>query len=159
LSDSTTALLTVVPAIFQAIGMVLIARSSDRTGERRYHAAASAGMAAIGLLTAALIGNPIAAFAALSVTALGIWGTVGPFWAIPTSYLSRSAAAGGIALINSIGNLGGFAGPYAIGLIKEHTHSFTAALSAVSGFLLLAAILILFTAKASTPGAAKETAA
>ena len=119
LTDSQTALLAAIPALFQAIGMNVIGRSSDRTGERKVHLAASAAIAAVSLILAGLIKNPYIGLGALSLTAFGIWGTVGPFWAMPTSRLTRTQAAVGIGLINSVGNLGGFAGPYLVGLIHS----------------------------------------
>lgn len=143
--DSMTALLTVIPAIFQATGMVLIAWHSDREGERRWHFAFSIGVAATGLVLAATINNPIFAFAALSLTAFGIWGTVGPFWAIPTAMFSAESAAAGIALINSIGNLGGFAGPYLMGLAKSYFSTFSCSLFLLAVSLVVAAVLIIRT--------------
>jgi ACS family tartrate transporter-like MFS transporter len=143
--DSTTALLTVIPAVFQALGMILMAWHSDRKAERRWHFAASISLAAIGLLLAGSIQNPMLALAALSLTAFGIWGTVGPFWAIPTSMFSAEAAAAGIALINSVGNLGGFAGPYLIGLAKTCTTNFSCSLYLLAVSLLVAGVLVLTT--------------
>ena len=72
----------------------------------------------------------------LSIAAFGIWGTLGPFWAMPTALLRGTAAAGGIALVNSIGNVGGFVGPYLMGWVRDATGGFTA------GLLTLAAILV-----------------
>lgn len=142
LTDSQTALLSAIPAVLQAAGMILIAWNSDRTGERCRHVAASTIIAAGGLLvSAAIAGNPTLSLCALSVAAFGIWGTVGPFWALPTARLSPAAAAVGIALINSVGNLGGFAGPYLVGFIKQHTHNFTYALAAMALSLLIVGIL------------------
>lgn len=141
--DSQTALLSSIPAIFQALGMVLIAGNSDRTGERRFHLAASALLAAVGLTCAGLLPNPQLALFALCLTAMGIWGTVGPFWALPTGYLSASEAAAGIGLINSVGNLGGFAGPSIVGKIKSLSHSFALSLLFMAGSLVFAAILVL----------------
>ncbi len=141
--DSTTALLSTIPALFQAAGMLIVAGHSDSTGERRGHVAASAAIAAVSLALSGFCPTPALALLALSFAALGIWGTVGPFWALPTAFLPPAAAAGGIALINSVGNLGGFAGPYIIGLVKKQSGSFTCALLVVSGSLLLASLLAL----------------
>lgn len=138
---SEIALLSVIPAICQAAGMLIVARSSDRSGERRLHMAVSALIAAIGLFASALVHDPVLALVALSVTAFGIWGTVGPFWAMPTASLSKVSAAAGIALINSVGNLGGFAGPYIVGLIKGSTSSVGLALNVMGLVLLLAGLL------------------
>lgn len=144
-SDSVTALLSAIPAVFQALGMLLVAGMSDRRGERQWHVAVSGWLAAAGLLATSVAPNPVVALISLSVTAFGLWGVVGPFWAIPTATLPRAAAAGGIALINSVGNLGGFAGPFLVGLIKNSTHSFFASLAVLASSLVLAGVLVLLT--------------
>ena len=139
--DAQTALLSAIPAAFQAIGMVVIARSSDKTGERRWHLATSAAIAVVGLIAASVFHNPIIAFAGLCLTAFGIWGTVGPFWALPRAFLTGTSAAAAIALINSVGNLGGFAGPFIVGAIKLHSANFASSLLFIAGSLLFGAIL------------------
>ena len=97
---------------------------------------------------------PTLALAALSLAALGIFGAFGPFWAMPTAFLGGSAAAGGIALINSIGNLGGFVGPSLIGLVHESTQSFAGGLLALAASLLVAGLLALCVSRASLAGSA-----
>jgi ACS family tartrate transporter-like MFS transporter len=77
----------------------------------------------------------------LSIAAFGIWGTLGPLWTWPTSFLRGTAAAGGIALVNSIGNVGGFAGPFLIGWIRETTGGFSAGFLTLAGFLVAAAVI------------------
>ena len=77
----------------------------------------------------------------LSIAAFGIWGTLGPLWTFPTAFLRGTAAAGGIALVNSIGNIGGFAGPSLIGWVRDATGGFTAGLLTLAGFLITAAII------------------
>ncbi|MBX9673498.1 MAG: MFS transporter [Candidatus Obscuribacterales bacterium] len=118
-SNSAIALLSAIPALFQGLGMVLIARSSDRRQERTLHMVVSAGIITLGFLASALIPDNHLKIAALSITAFGIWGTVGPFWAAARAALPAQTQATGIAFINSIGALGGFAGPYFIGVIKS----------------------------------------
>lgn len=147
IDDSTTAMLSAIPAVFQALGMLMVAGHSDRKGERRWHVALSAWLAAGGLLATSVSPNPLVALASLSLTAFGLWGVVGPFWAIPTATLPPLAAASGIAFINSVGNLGGFAGPYIVGLIKNTTHSFFASLAALACSLVLSGLLVLSTRK------------
>src|SRR5690242_1554285 len=111
LSSAASTLLSALPYLAAAIAMVAIARHSDRAGERRRHVAVPAFTAAAGLMLGALVqGHPVPAFLALCVAAAGIWGTLGPFWSLPTTFLSGVAGAGGIALINSVGNVGGFVG-------------------------------------------------
>jgi len=142
-SDLLIGVLSAFPYIVAVIGMVWIGRHSDRTGERRWHVAGPALLAAGGLLMCGFTSTPGLALGALSLAALGIWGALGPFWAMPTAMLNRSGAAAGIAWINSVGNLGGFIGPYAVGLLSETTHSLTIPMGALSASLIVAAILAL----------------
>lgn len=146
---SQTALLSAVPAAFQALGMILIAGNSDKTGERRFHLAFSATTAVAGLVVASVVPDPLIALFGLCLTAFGIWGTVGPFWALPTAFLTTTSAPAAIGLINSIGNLGGFAGPYIVGAIKEHSSSFSASLLFMACSLLFGAILAVSMPKAA----------
>ena len=112
--------------------MVLVAAHSDRTGERCLHIAGASGVAAAGFFGCALVQSPVFAVMFLSISAAGLLSAHGPFWPLPSKFLSGAAAAGGIALINSLANLSGFVGPYAIGLLNDASGSFR------SGFLLLA---------------------
>ena len=82
--------------------------------------------------------------AALTLTAFGVLGWLGPFWALPTAFLKEQAAAGGIALINSVGAMGGFVGPYLLGAVKERTGSFTWGLLTLAGFLVAAAVIVMW---------------
>jgi MFS transporter, ACS family, tartrate transporter len=134
-----------VPFAVAAVAMVLVAKSSDRTGERRIHLALCAMAAAVGFFAAAYANNPILEVACISLAASGVLSCVGPFWATVSGMLTEAAAAGGIALINSVGNLGGFAGPYASGFIVTATHNFGAALLTMGAALTLAAAVALLT--------------
>jgi cyanate permease len=136
-----------IPFAAAALAMVLVARSSDQRGERRIHLALCALAGSVGFFAAAYARNPILELACITIAAAGTSSCVGPFWAIPSSILSEEAAAGGIALINSVGNLGGFAGPYAAGYILEKTHNFSAALITMGIALGLAAIVGFFSSK------------
>ncbi len=147
LSDSQTALVTVLPAIFQAIGMIVIAKSSERTGERRLHVAASATIAAVGFVLTSMIDNPWLSLVTLSMTAFGIWGTVGPFWSLSTAILPQRIKAAGIGFVNSTGNLGGFVGPYIVGAIKQSTGNFHYGLYTMAASLIMAGILSFFSEK------------
>jgi len=142
-SDLLVGVLSALPYVVAAIGMVWIGRHSDVTGERRWHVAGPALLAAVGLLSCGFTETAGLALATLSIAALGIWGALGPFWAMPTALLSRSAAAAGIAWINAVGNLGGFIGPYAVGLMNDLTGGFAAAMVALASSLVVAAILAL----------------
>ena len=104
--------------------MVVVGRHSDRTGERRWHVAVPALVGAAGFVLTIAVSSAASVLAltgALSLAAMGIWGALGPFWALPPAFLRRPAAAGGVALVNSVGNLGGFAGPTLVGYVRDAT--------------------------------------
>jgi ACS family tartrate transporter-like MFS transporter len=144
LSSATIVLLTAIPYVSATIGMVIIGSRSDRTGERRWHVAVPCLIGATGfVLTVLAPATPGFALATVSVAAFGIWGTLGPFWTLPTAFLRGTGAAGGIALVNSIGNVGGFVGPLLMGWIREWTGGFTAGLLTLAAILVLAAALVL----------------
>jgi MFS transporter, ACS family, tartrate transporter len=144
----TTGFINAIPPIAAVICMVLWARHSDRTGERNWHVFIACVVAASGLAMAAFASSLVPVVVALVIVNIGISSAKPPLWAIPTTFLTGASAAAGIAAVNSIGNLGGFAGPYLIGWIKETTGSFEGGLIAVSAMLVLSAILILFQPKA-----------
>ncbi|MCC7527258.1 MAG: MFS transporter [Candidatus Melainabacteria bacterium] len=147
LTDGETALVTVIPALFQALGMIVIAKSSQRTGERRLHVASSAIIAAVGFILTSMISNPWMALVSLSITAFGIWGTVGPFWSLATGLLPPRVKAAGIGFVNSTGNLGGFVGPHLVGIMKQATGGFHGGLYTMAASLILAGILSFFSEK------------
>jgi ACS family tartrate transporter-like MFS transporter len=130
-------LVSAIPYLTAAIAMVLYGQHSDRTGERRWHVAIAAFTGAAALMSAASASSLVAVVAAISVAMLSVSSMVGPFWALPTKLLKGSAAAAGIALINSIGNLGGFFGPYMIGSVRTSTGSFGGGLLIAGGTLAL----------------------
>jgi ACS family tartrate transporter-like MFS transporter len=142
-SDLVLGILVAIPYAVAALAMVLVGGHSDRSAERRWHIAGPALAGAAGLATSAALEQPALALAGLCLAALGIWSALGPFWTLPTTFLSGIAAAGGIALINSLGNLGGFVGPWALGLLKQATGSFRAGLAFLAASLLVAALLAL----------------
>ncbi len=135
-SDLLVGFISALPYIAAAIGMVLLGWSSDRSGERFWHVALPSLFGAAGFAASAFLHSPVLAMLALTVAAVGDLGSRGPVWALPGRFLSGSALAGGIALINTLGSLGGFVGPYAVGLVKDATGSFT------GGLLLLALMLV-----------------
>jgi MFS transporter, ACS family, tartrate transporter len=96
--------------------------------------------------------HAILAFLALCLSATGIWSTLGPFWSVPTTFLSGTAAAGGIALINSVGNVGGFVGPVVVGILKQRTHQFASGLVVLAGTLVLAGLVALSLPEDERPG-------
>lgn len=137
-------LLTAIPYIIGAIGMVVLSRHSDRTRERRWHAAGAAFLGGAGLVAASLLSGHLAlALVALSFATVGILATMPLFWAMPTAYLSGPAAAGGIALINSLGLIGGFVSPFVIGWFKTATGSVNYGLYFVTALMVLGGIALL----------------
>ena len=142
-SDFGIGMLSALPFIGAAFAMVLIGRSSDLNGERRWHFTISAIVGAAGLILAATTRSPFLSLVAISIAAAGIWGTFGPFWATSSGCFTSTTAAGGIALINSIGNLGGFAGPYVVGMVKQASHSFAGGMLAMAVSVLGAGVLAL----------------
>ncbi|MFM0122250.1 MFS transporter [Paraburkholderia sp. RL18-101-BIB-B] len=137
-------LLTMIPYGAAAIAMVLLGRSSDRSKERRWHVALPAVIGAIGLVASTLVPHSVAlAVVSLTFATIGILGALCQFWAIPPAFLGGAAAAAGIALINSVGNLAGFVSPYLVGWIKDMTHSTDMGLYCVAASLLVAAAIVL----------------
>ncbi|WP_315747709.1 MULTISPECIES: MFS transporter [unclassified Bradyrhizobium] len=143
LSSFAVGFLNAVPATVAVVVMILWARHSDRTGERTWHVVLACLLSAAGLALAGLATGVIAVLAALTLVNVGISSSKPPLWSMPTMFLSGSAAAAGIATINSIGNLGGFVGPAVIGWIKDRTGSFDGGLYFVAGLLVISAVLTL----------------
>jgi sugar phosphate permease len=137
------ALISAIPYLAAAIAMVFAGAHSDRTGERRLHIAVAALVGVVGMIATASVSGPIAGVVALSIAAIGIWSAVPVFWSLPTTFLSGTAAAGAIALINSFGNLGGFVGPYVIGRVHDATSSYSVGLLVIAGSLVGSVLLAL----------------
>ena len=142
-SNTTVGLLVMVPYLAGLLAMVLVSRSSDRKLERRYHAAIPALIAGIALLSLGATRSTFFSIVLLSIVALGIYSVYGPYYSLPSEFLSGFAAASGIALISSVANLGGFVGPYAIGAIKERTGSMYGGLAFCGVSLFVSATLML----------------
>jgi MFS family permease len=144
LSNLEVGLVVMLPTLASALAMVAWTRHSDAARERRWHVALPAFAGCIGLAASAYVSDPIPSTIALSVALVGIYAAIATSWTLPTAFLTGTAAAGGLALINSIGNLGGFAGPYFMGWIKNATGEYSLALLiigiglAVSGLIALA---------------------
>jgi MFS family permease len=135
-------LLTMIPWGVTAIAMVLIGRHSDRTGERTYHIAICVAAGGLGLALSAIPGISGAfGLFALTIACAGLVSSSSTFWSLPTLYLSGTAATAGIAMINSIGNLGGQVGPYIIGFISNRFHSMTIALFTLASLCWLSAFI------------------
>jgi nitrate/nitrite transporter NarK len=136
-------LITSLPYIAGTISIVWWGHHSDKTMERRYHVALPLSVAAGGIAISTLLDDPPMKMAALTIAGLGIFGNLAVFWTLPTAFLSGPAAAGGIALINSIGNLAGFAGPYLMGYMRDWTGTYTAGLLCLSALGLMAMGIVL----------------
>src|ERR1700742_303177 len=132
-----------VPYLLAAICTVVVGWSSDRTNERRGHLAGCMATAAVGFAWAAQAGSISVALCAMSLVAIGLWSTMGPFWALTTRMIGGAAAAGGVAIITMLGAVGGFIGPYVTGRLRDSTHSFAGGLYLVGGLALVAAMLSL----------------
>ncbi|MEK6422721.1 MAG: MFS transporter [Burkholderia gladioli] len=142
-------LLSAIPYAAAVVGMILIARSADRRRERRWHVAIPAALGAIGLLLSVAWANQTAlAMVGLTLATIGILTTLPLFWSLPTAFLGGTAAAAGIALVNSIGNLAGFLSPYMIGWLKQATGSNSAGMVMLAAFLVLGGLLALSVPKA-----------
>jgi D-galactonate transporter len=137
-------ILTAIPYAAGAVGMVLVGKSADYHGERRWHVAIPAGLGAIGLILGVSLGShTVPAMIALSLAAFGILTTLPLFWSLPTAFLAGTAAAAGLAFINSIGNLAGFISPFAIGWIKDLTKSTDNGMYLIASLILLGGFLVI----------------
>jgi ACS family tartrate transporter-like MFS transporter len=142
-SNLRVGLLSAIPYVAAALAMVAVGLHSDRSGERRWHTALPAFAGALALTGAAYSTSVGPSIVLISVAVLGVFSMMGPFWAMPTSFLSGAAAAAGIAIINSIGNLGGFFGPLVIGMVRTSTGQFKGGLLLVSGALAVSGVVAL----------------
>ena len=149
-SDLEVGLFSALPYIAAALGMILIGRSSDRSGERIMHVAIPTAIGALGFIATGLLSSPLPAMMALAVAAVGDYGSRGPFWALPGKFLVGGSAAAAIALINSMGAVGGFVGPYAVGYLKDATGSFASPLFLLAGILLAGSAMTLLLRKSPT---------
>jgi ACS family tartrate transporter-like MFS transporter len=140
LDNLTVSMISALPYVAAAIGMIAIGASSDRSGERLLHVAVPSAIGALGFLASAYFTSPLPGMLALTVAAVGDLGTRGAFWALPTRFLTGSAAAAGIGLINTWASLGGFVGPYAVGYIRQATGSFSGGLMFLAALLMAAAV-------------------
>ena len=137
-TDLKVTMVAMIPHLAGLLGMLFFGWSSDRTGERRWHAAGAMVLGAAGYILVVLAGgNPLLVVAAFCIVAAGADGYFPGFWPLPTAFLTESAAAAAIGLINSFGNLGGFVGPYILGSVRTATNSFNI------GLVLLAISMVI----------------
>ena len=141
-SDFEVGLIATVPYIVATITMIFWSKSSDLRDERKMHSAIPLGVSAIALYAAGFVTDTVGAVSLISIALAGLYSFKSPFWALPSLFLSRETASISIAVINSIGNLGGFVGPYMIGIIKGSGNaSPTAALGFLSALLVIAFLM------------------
>jgi MFS transporter, ACS family, tartrate transporter len=143
MSNLQTGFVAAIPYAVGVVGIVWWGKHSDAKLERRFHTGFAIFIAAAGLTVAAFLDDPTAKMVAFSVAGFGIFGCLPVFWTLPTAFLSGAAAAGGIAIINSIGNLAGFVGPSVMGMIKDSTGSFTNGLLVLAGVAVVALVIVL----------------
>jgi MFS transporter, ACS family, tartrate transporter len=143
--DQVVAYLSALPNLCGVVGMILFSRSSDRTGERVWHVAVPCLLASAGLMGAALTlaVNPVVAMSCFCLAGFGIAASLPCFWNLPTAWIGPAAAAGGIAVINSIGNVSGYVAPQLVGVLHDATGSYEIPMIAASLCMLAAAACIL----------------
>lgn len=141
-STAEVGFIVFIPYAVAAVFVYFWSKRADRTGKRAWHSAVSMVLAGVGLLAAGYLlpVNPILAMIGLTVSAMGIYGAIAPFLSMPSAALTGAAAASGLALVNSLGNLGGFISPYAVGLLKDATGSNQSGLLFLSLCLFLTAV-------------------
>jgi MFS transporter, ACS family, tartrate transporter len=140
-SNALTPLVNAIPFAIAAVAMVFWSLHSDKSMERNWHAAVPAAMAGLALIACTVLKNPVLVMAALSLGITGIFCYVSIFWAVPSAMLTGPAAAAGLALINTVANIGSFAGPYAVGWVKNATGSFALGIVVLGLGPLLAAVI------------------
>lgn len=140
-SASSVGLVTAIPYVFAVIAMLAVSAWSDKTGNRRAAVAVPLVIGAIALVIGQQVHNPVANIVILVVVAMGVYSPYGPYWAIPAGYLKIGVLAGGLGLINALGNLGGFLGPYLVGWLTDATGSSVTGYYALAGLLVIGAIL------------------
>ena len=142
-SNLTTSWLSALPAGLGVVGMILFSRSSDRSGERVWHVIVAMGLGAAGLLlTGMTIGSAPLELIGLCVAGFGIGADLPVFWNLPTAYLGAATAAAGIAVINSIGNLSGYLAPQLVGVLRDQTGNYGAAMLTCGVLMIVSAVLV-----------------
>jgi ACS family tartrate transporter-like MFS transporter len=146
-----TGFIVALPYLLAMGAMVVLGYSSDRSGERAGHVAFGAFAGAIGMAGAVLLTNHAAIFASLCLACCGIYAALAVFWTLPSSLLRGTAAAAGLALLNSFSNLGGFFGPYLMGWAKQATGNYTLGMELLAGMLVLAGVSVICIGRAFFP--------
>jgi MFS transporter, ACS family, tartrate transporter len=149
-TNTTVGLLVMLPYLTAAVAMVLVSRSSDRRLERRFHVGVPVAVAGIALLCLGIAGSTFLSLILLSLVVAGGFSSNGPFWSMPSEFLTGVSAASGIALINSVANLGGFVGPTVIGVAARSSGSLRVALALASFSMFISAVLVMLLPKQLT---------
>jgi ACS family tartrate transporter-like MFS transporter len=145
ISNFEVGLIATVPYIVATLAMILWSRSSDNHDERKLHSAIPLAVAALALYAVGFVTDVVGAVTLISIALSGLYAFKSPFWALPTLFLSRETASISIAIINSIGNLGGFFGPYMIGVLKSSNNKNpTLALTFLSALLVVSFLMTIF---------------
>jgi ACS family tartrate transporter-like MFS transporter len=158
-SNTVVGALVMVPNLVGLIAMILVSRHSDRTLERRYHMAASVALAGIAFLLLGASDSPFLSVVFLSGVAIGSYSFLPVFFSVPGGFLSGFSAAAGIALVTSVANLGGFVGPFTVGLINQNTGSHYAGLMCAGIAFLVSAGLAAVLPQRSVPVADQPSGA
>jgi len=160
LSDMMTGVVSSLPYIVGTVGLIAWGWSSDRNKERRWHLIVASTLGALGLAFAGWSGASYWALLGMAAATVGIYGSRAAFWPMPSIFLTGTAAAGAIAMINAVGNLGGYVGPFVVGWVRDSTHSFAAGLYFLAACSLMAAVITFFAARAAgTPAAVPSPSA
>ncbi|MER5171109.1 MFS transporter [Thioclava kandeliae] len=141
-SDTVTGFLYAIPYLFAVLGLIYVPRSSDRKGERHWHMVLMAGVAALSMAGSAMASAPVLQMALLCVTAFCIYSIQAVIWALPGLFLTGARAAVGIATINSLANLGGYIGPFGIGLLRDATGNLSSGLYFMSAALVFGMVMV-----------------
>jgi MFS family permease len=151
-------LITAVPYVPAAVALVLWSLDVSRRGLRTWHIVIPAVVGAVSIPLALYAGSPALTIAVVAVTAMAIFAALPNFWTLPTQFLTGAAAAAGVALINTIGNLAGFSAPYITGAVHDWTGGYEAPMFIVGGFMLLSAVLMAVLAGRGRTRTARSTA-
>jgi ACS family tartrate transporter-like MFS transporter len=150
-SNLTTGFLVALPSLASVIVMIFWGRSSDARGERVWHVAIPALVGSASFMVASFAQVDAVMLVALAICQIMLWSAIAPLISLPSSFLGGSAAAGGIALVVSIGQIGSFTGSLAIGAIRDATGSYSAAMAVIGSILLIAAIIVLAVGRMMAP--------
>lgn len=156
-SNAAVGWVVVIPMTLALIGFLIVGHSSSRTGEKRWHVAVPMFIGAVGMGFGPFVQDPLASLALVCVSAIGLYVGMGVWWSYPTSFLSGAAAAGAVGMINSVGNTGGWVGPYLTGFVKDLTGSFRWAYVFLACSLAIAGLLILTLRKYQSAGYKAES--